>query len=67
MSECGCDGSCPVCRIGEVDEHKCDNCKTEFCQKCHGILKTSPLIQYMRTANVKPCKCAGKKLKQHGK
>lgn len=37
--ECGCEGSCPNCRIGEVENHKCDYCKTEYCPKCHGISK----------------------------
>ena len=23
-SGCGCEGSCPVCRLGEVENHKCD-------------------------------------------
>ena len=34
---CSCEGSCPCCFVGEVDNYKCDNCKREFCDKCHGI------------------------------
>jgi len=51
MSNCGCEGSCPICRIGEVDDHKCDSCGAKFCPKCHGSTnrKFSP--------NVKPCSC----------
>lgn len=37
MSDCGCEGSCPVCRIGEVDDHECDSCGVVFCPKCHGV------------------------------
>lgn len=51
MSNCGCEGSCPVCRIGEVDYHICDYCKAEFCPKCHGI------TNYVRSENVLPCNC----------
>ena len=36
-SDCGCGGSCPVCRIGEVDGHRCSICGTGFCLKCHGM------------------------------
>lgn len=59
MSNCGCEGSCPVCRIGEVDDHKCNRCGTEFCSKCHGITKEINLA-YSHPGmkrNVSPCKC----------
>lgn len=48
---CGCEGNCPVCRIGEVNEHKCKICNTEFCSKCHGIINGA------LSENVLPCKC----------
>jgi len=51
MSDCGCEGSCPVCRIGEVDDHKCGRCGVEFCPKCHGITNG------IESENVLPCKC----------
>ncbi len=51
MSDCGCEGSCPVCRNGEVDDHKCGYCKAEFCSKCHGI------TNHVVSENVLPCKC----------
>jgi hypothetical protein len=50
--KCGCEGSCPVCRLGEVGNHKCDNCKTEFCPQCHGIKYTRVI-----GAQVLPCRC----------
>lgn len=54
MSKCGCEGSCPICRLGEVNNHKCDRCKTEFCNHCHGIAKDSPtkINDY-----IKNCEC----------
>ena len=58
MSNCGCEGSCPVCRLGEVDNHRCNRCKTIFCPKCHGIKHGC------RSENVNPCKC-GKGRLQH--
>ena len=57
MSDCGCDGSCPVCRIGEVDDHKCDSCGVEFCPKCHGITND------IKSENVLQCKCKGSNIK----
>jgi len=51
MSDCGCEGSCPVCRLGEVDDHKCNYCEVEFCLECHGI------INEVKSENVLPCKC----------
>jgi hypothetical protein len=50
-TSCGCEGSCPVCRIGEVENHKCDSCKAEFCPKCHGVANG------IKSENVSPCKC----------
>ena len=37
-NECECEGSCPICHIGEISDHKCNRCNTKFCEKCHGIL-----------------------------
>lgn len=51
MSDCGCEGSCPICDIGEVDNHKCNRCEVQFCIKCHGILNG------VKSENVLPCKC----------
>lgn len=51
MSKCSCEGVCPVCRIGEVSDHKCNRCKAKFCPKCHGI------INGIKSENVNPCKC----------
>lgn len=50
-SDHGCEGSCPVCRIGEVANHKCGACKVEFCSNCHGI------INDVKSENVLACKC----------
>ena len=50
MSNCGCEGSCPVCRLGEVDNHKCDRCRSEFCPKCHGL-------KNRESPNVNRCQC----------
>lgn len=55
MTYCGCEGSCPVCRIGEVDDYKCNICGVVFCPVCHGITnKFSP--------NVVKCSCKKDKL-----
>jgi len=35
---CGCEGSCPVCRLGEVENHRCDRCGSRFCSQCHATL-----------------------------
>jgi hypothetical protein len=56
MSDCGCEGSCPVCSIGEVDDHRCDSCGSKFCPECHGVISpegrgTVPSL------NVSPCRC----------
>ena len=51
MSNCGCEGSCPVCRIGEVDNHKCDRCGARFCEKCH-VIKSVHISK-----NIEKCKC----------
>jgi len=52
--DCGCEGSCPICRLGEVDNHKCNNCETEFCPVCHGTLKELPR---WLPRNVIECEC----------
>lgn len=54
MSECGCEGSCPICRLGEVDDHRCDRCKTLFCPHCHGVINLgseAPTVGWQR------CQC----------
>ena len=39
MSNCGCEGSCLICYLGEVGDHKCDRCGVEFRPRCHGVTK----------------------------
>lgn len=48
---CSCEGSCPCCFVGEVENHKCGNCKREFCSVCHGIKSGNP------HHNVLTCSC----------
>jgi len=57
-AHCGCEGSCPACRIGEVENHKCDSCVIEFCPKCHGI------VNDIKSENVMPCKCKKQIIKE---
>lgn len=52
----GCAGSCPVCHIGEVSDHKCSRCGTTFCPVCHGTKKDRP------SKNVLPCRCKEQKV-----
>lgn len=56
MSNCGCEGSCPICRLGEVDNHKCGHCNVEFCPTCHGYIIGT--LRYYR-AIINPCTCEG--------
>lgn len=56
----GCEGSCPICRIGEVSDHKCNRCDTRFCEKCHGILKVGEL-GWKSVNGVSVCSCKGDK------
>lgn len=51
MARCHCEGTCPACRKGEVEDHKCDRCNREFCPDCHGVLTGEP------NENVDPCSC----------
>ncbi len=51
---CGCEGSCPVCSFGDVEDHKCVTCMTEFCPKCHGISKALQATAYDQVAR---CHC----------
>jgi len=51
MSNCGCEGSCPACSLGEVDNHKCNRCGREYCDVCHGIKKGE------LSPNIDPCTC----------
>ena len=48
---CGCEGSCPACRSGEVENHKCNRCGREFCSNCHGIKSGAP------SASILSCSC----------
>lgn len=50
-TNCGCEGSCPVCRLGEVHGHKCNRCGAEFCPKCHSIAND------VKSENVEQCQC----------
>jgi hypothetical protein len=58
MSNCGCEGSCPICRTGEVDNHTCNACKANFCPTCHGIasMPINPWRQAALTV-VELCSC----------
>jgi hypothetical protein len=49
--EKGLDGSCPVCRLGEVEGGKCSGCGARFCLECGGTLEGR------KSANVGPCVC----------
>lgn len=52
------EGSCPICRIGEVgliDDDKCNRCQTRFCKKCGGTKWVN--FKYRENPNVLPCKC----------
>ena len=55
---CGCEGSCPVCRTGEVSDHRCDRCRTVFCPVCHGVLAWSRGICI--SPNTAYCQCKKK-------
>ena len=58
---CGCEGSCPRCRIGEVDNHHCGSCGAHFCPKCHGVLSQPRVIpiemMYVVPVEMPPCAC----------
>jgi len=47
------DDYCPVCRLGEVENFKCDYCSAEFCKKCGGVKKTYVGV----TKGITPCLC----------
>jgi hypothetical protein len=51
---CVCEGSCPCCTTGEVIDHYCPNCATEFCTTCHGIAKAIWSGAY---DNISKCHC----------
>jgi hypothetical protein len=57
MSNCGCEGSCPICLLGEVDDHKCNKCGAVFCPKCHGLLPIGRVASVHTALNVLPCSC----------
>jgi len=46
-----CDGICPCCRFGEVENHKCNRCGREFCEKCHGLKSGRDYL------NIRDCNC----------
>ncbi len=48
---CRCEGSCPACILGEVEEHECNRCKRTFCSRCYGIESGPP------SRNVGRCSC----------
>ncbi|KKU49866.1 MAG: hypothetical protein UX71_C0005G0079 [Parcubacteria group bacterium GW2011_GWA1_47_10] len=50
-NRCGCEGSCPSCILGEVEDHECNRCKRIFCPHCHGIKMGAP------SKKVKYCSC----------
>jgi len=52
-TECGCEGSCPICRHGEVDNHVCDRCRTQYCFVCHGITSSTQFP----SSGIPPCSC----------
>lgn len=54
---CSCEGSCPCCFVGEVENHKCNHCKREFCNVCHGIKSGNS------HHNVLACNCSQEKPK----
>jgi hypothetical protein len=57
-AKCFCEGSCPQCRIGEVEDHKCDFCKATFCPLCHGTIDKGCL----KESNILPCICMREKV-----
>ncbi|MFA6533995.1 MAG: hypothetical protein WCT37_02365 [Patescibacteria group bacterium] len=52
------EGSCPICRIGEVTGTKCQKCGAKFCSKGGGVKNRS------FSPNVALCKCPKKKAKK---
>ena len=52
---CFCEGSCPACIVGEVEDHRCNLCQREYCPTCHGIKSGDP------SKNVLPCVCLASK------
>lgn len=48
----GAKGPCPVCRVGQVERHQCDTCRTCFCADCHGIAREG-LVQ----GSIGLCQC----------
>jgi len=61
--DCGCEGSCPVCLVGEVEHHRCDTCRARFCPDCHGIA-VAPACIPLEDAELRvaPCGCAARRL-----
>ena len=49
-------GSCPICRLGEIDsdeEPKCDYCKAEFCVHCGCVKVGTNLV----STSMQFCEC----------
>lgn len=59
-SSCGCEGSCPSCRLGEVEDHQCNLCGYIFCPNCHGVKKDTAISKIF--PNIEPCSCASDEL-----
>lgn len=44
---------CPVCCNGNIDEDlQCQNCDTEFCSQCGGLIRSQ-----MRANKFRQCRC----------
>jgi len=57
MNNKGLEGSCPVCKLGEVVDNECNYCRTIFCSKCGGVIRTRIGFAMI----IEPCKCEKKK------
>lgn len=64
MSNCGCEGSCPICRVGEIEGHECNNCGVAFCSKCHGLESNIEIVRrhilFCNDLPILPCRCKQK-------
>ncbi len=57
LTESGLEGSCPLCKIGEVDYDRCDRCKVVFCIKCGGWINRGLYPNDESIIYVAKCKC----------